>query len=168
MLNRFEELSLSCIIKYLPDITKLDNFPEEITDENVATYFELDDEERKYIYDLPKEQFFNKLKTLNGTPQDLLNNEDLMSLMEPIIRNDFKVIETLKYVEGESLNIPISVFSGMDDDHFSMQAMQTWEVQTSQAFDMQVFQGDHFYLHEQEKSLLDRINKMLSPRRNIF
>jgi len=43
--------------EFLPDITKLDNFPEEITDENVATYFELDDEERKYIQNFNKKNY---------------------------------------------------------------------------------------------------------------
>ena len=43
--------------EFLPDITKLEDFPEEITDENVANYFELDDEERKYIQNFNKKNY---------------------------------------------------------------------------------------------------------------
>jgi hypothetical protein len=42
---------------FLPDITKLKDFPEEITDETVADYFNFDEMERKCIESITKKQY---------------------------------------------------------------------------------------------------------------
>jgi len=49
------------------------------------------------IYDLPEPQFIEKLRSLNGTPQEVLEHQDFLQLLIPMLRADFEVIETYKY-----------------------------------------------------------------------
>ena len=43
--------------QFIPDITKLPDFPENINDESVSSYFGLDDNDRKHINSLHKKQY---------------------------------------------------------------------------------------------------------------
>tara|TARA_R110002012_G_C11260196_1_gene567951 strand:+ start:148 stop:492 length:345 start_codon:yes stop_codon:yes gene_type:complete len=45
------------IFELIPDITKLDNFPSEINDETIASYFGLSDEEKIAIDKLHKKKY---------------------------------------------------------------------------------------------------------------
>ena len=43
--------------EYLPDITKLHDFPEDITDETIADYFNFNEMERNEIADITKRKY---------------------------------------------------------------------------------------------------------------
>ena len=45
------------IFELIPDITKLDNFPEDINDETIASYFGLTDEEKNAVNSLHKKEY---------------------------------------------------------------------------------------------------------------
>ena len=45
------------IFELIPDITKLDNFPEDINDETIATYFGLTDDDKNAINSLHKKKY---------------------------------------------------------------------------------------------------------------
>lgn len=126
------------------------------------------DENRQYTYELPKDQFIERLKNLNGTPEALLAHEDLMNLMEPILRSDFKVIETWQYQPGACLNIPLSIFMGIDDEHVSEESLVAWKKESTQACEVHVFPGDHFYIQKYENELLEKINNCLLSESNKF
>lgn len=113
------------------------------------------------IHDLPRHEFLDRLKKLNGTPDELLEHEDLMALMEPILRSDFKVIETWQHRPSEKLKVPMSVFSGEQDEHLSLESLEKWRDETESACDFSSFPGDHFYLQESETILLKKINENL-------
>ncbi len=122
----------------------------------------VEEQEREPIHNLPKEEFINRLKNLNGTPQELLEHEDLMALMEPILRSDFKVIETWQHQEGELLKIPMSVYSGDEDEYLCPESLKAWQKETDQKCEFVSFSGDHFYLQSQEQNLVNQINKSLA------
>jgi medium-chain acyl-[acyl-carrier-protein] hydrolase len=46
------------------------------------------------LHMLPNAAFRHKLGEMGGTPRAVLDNEDLMELLLPVIRSDFKAIET--------------------------------------------------------------------------
>ena len=48
----------------LPDITKIEDFPEEITDKTLFDYFKLDELERNYITTLHKKKYLSFKKEL--------------------------------------------------------------------------------------------------------
>ncbi len=117
--------------------------------------------DRKPIHDLPKDAFLERLKNLNGTPEELLQHEDLMNLMEPILRNDFKLVETWSYQAGKTLPIPLSIYGGEKDEHINLETLEAWKKESNMESNLVMFPGDHFYLHQHEELLLKEINKEL-------
>lgn len=100
------------------------------------------------IHNLPEAEFIAELRRLNGTPQTLLENEELMQLFLPILRADFAVLETYVYTQQAPLNIPITAFGGLEDQEVSRDQIQAWQEQTSASFALHMFPGDHFfYIH---------------------
>jgi medium-chain acyl-[acyl-carrier-protein] hydrolase len=113
------------------------------------------------IYNLPKAEFVEELKQLNGTPAEVLNNHELIDLMLPVLRADFAVLETYKYIKEISLNCPIAVFGGLQDSEVSQKELEAWRDQTSSQFSLQMFQGDHFFIHTARQDLLKAISQNL-------
>lgn len=109
------------------------------------------------IHHLPDNDFINKLAKMNGTPSELLANREFLDLFLPSLRADFKMCETYSYIEGPELTCPITVFGGKHDPEASEEMLAAWEMQTSGGFAMQMFEGDHFYLHHHEQMLVERI-----------
>jgi surfactin synthase thioesterase subunit len=89
-----------------------------------------------------------------------------MEMLEPMLRADFKIIETRQYQHDEPLNLPITVFAGEDDPSATSELLQPWREQTASGFWMKIFPGDHFYLQEQQAPLLRQISNLLcmTPR----
>ncbi len=60
----------------------------------------------KQIYLLPDEKFIKEIIEVGGTPQEVVDNEELLQLFTPIFRNDFKILENYNY---EKKKIRLSV-----------------------------------------------------------
>ena len=71
------------------------------------------------IHALPEGEFINSLEELNGIPQEILQNQEILNLLLPVLRADFELIETYKYTSDELLDSPILVFGGLDDKRIS-------------------------------------------------
>ena len=67
------------------------------------------------IHACQKKNFWLELRRLNGTPSELLNHEELMEIMLPLLRADFALYETYVYSTEPPLNCPISAFGGLQD-----------------------------------------------------
>ena len=105
-------------------------------------------------YDLPEGEFMEELRRLNGTPREVLDNEELMMLMIPLLRADFSVCETYTYTSEPPLDCPISVFGGLQDYEVKPEVLEGWREQTSKAFMRRMLLGDHFFLHSEQAVLL--------------
>ena len=49
------------------------------------------------------QKFIERLRRLNGTPETVSKNEELIELFLPMLRADFTLMETYSYVEEISL-----------------------------------------------------------------
>lgn len=100
----------------------------------------------KATYDLPEPEFIAELRQLQGTPPEVLDNKELMQLMLPIIRADFKASQTYQYDPGPSLECPIRAFGGLADEAVGREKIEGWSEHTSADFRAQMLPGDHFFL----------------------
>jgi medium-chain acyl-[acyl-carrier-protein] hydrolase len=107
-------------------------------------------------YDLPEPEFIAELRRLHGTPAEVLDNAELMQLMMPIIRSDFKASQTYKYDPGPRLDCSIRAFGGLKDEVAPQEGIEAWREHTSGPFRAQMLPGDHFFLNTSQ-SLLARI-----------
>lgn len=107
-------------------------------------------------YNLPEPEFLAELRRLQGTPEEVLDNAELMQLMMPIIRADFKASQTYEYVPGPPLECPIRAFGGLKDEMVPREEVEAWSEHTAGSFRAQMLPGDHFFLNTSQ-SLLTRI-----------
>ena len=115
------------------------------------------------IHTLPDNEFLAELRRLNGTPRELLDHEELMEVMLPILRADFSLYETYLYSTEPPLNCPISAFGGLQDCRVSASDLEAWRSQTSASFSLRMFPGGHFFL--KEPLLLQAISQELQSSR---
>ena len=113
--------------------------------------------DNKLIHKLPETAFIEELRRLNGTPEAVLKNTELMKLLIPILRADFALIENYVYTPKPSLSCAISAFDRLEDSKVSSANLRAWSKHTKSHFSMQMFPGDHFFLHSGELLLLKHL-----------
>lgn len=114
------------------------------------------------VHQLPTDEFWAEIRRFNGTPEQVLRSPELMDLLLPVLRADFALNETYAYVQGEPLICPISVFGGLDDHDVSYADLSAWCAYTSGPCSVQMFPGDHFFLHASREALLEELAQQLN------
>ncbi len=112
-------------------------------------------------YNLPESLFIDELRRINGTPQEVFQKHELMQLMIPILRADFEVTETYTYTADRPFACPISCFGGIQDVDIGRKDLEAWREQTTGAFKLRMFPGDHFFLLTHAKIVLELISREL-------
>jgi len=109
-------------------------------------------------YHLEEPEFLEELRRLNGTPKDVLNHPELMQLLLPALRADFEMIQTYVYIPGSPLDCSITAFRGLEDKNVTREQIAAWRQQTTARFSLQMFSGDHFFIHEAQTFLLETLS----------
>ncbi|MBC7828702.1 MAG: thioesterase [Chitinophagaceae bacterium] len=116
---------------------------------------------------LPKDEFIQELKNLDGIPDEILQNEDLLSYIEPILRADFKTCETYQYSDYPPLNIPLTVITGTDEE-MEMADIHLWQKETECTVDFKQIPGKHFFIFKYPRVIVDIISKKLSVHTKAY
>ena len=123
-------------------------------------------EDSRRTYDLPEDEFVEELRRLSGTPREVLEHPELMQLMIPLLRADFAVCQTYEYVPEPPLSCPITVFGGVEDETGHEQ-LEPWREQTTSAFELRMFPGNHFFIHEAQPQVLQIVGQQLRRRAGV-
>lgn len=113
------------------------------------------------FHQLPDDEFLGALCSLKGTPDEVLNNTELMELLMPILRADFSVCETYSYLPAAPLNCPITAIGGLADPHLTREDVEGWKEQTRGNCEIHMLPGDHFLLQSHEAAILALVNTRL-------
>jgi surfactin synthase thioesterase subunit len=108
------------------------------------------------------DEFRAELQRLQGTPQDVLDHPELMELMLPLLRADFELSETYEVEVDAPLECPISVFGGIDDPKGGKEELDEWRQYTTSQFTLRMYPGNHFYLAEHEREVIQAISQDLA------
>lgn len=110
---------------------------------------------------LSDEQFIQELRSLNGTPEIVLQDAEMMSILLPRLRADFSVCGSYQYKNDEPFECPITAFGGKDDNGVTYQSLEAWREQTKREFSMCTYPGDHFFLYESKYEMIEFMCKQL-------
>lgn len=102
---------------------------------------------RKPIHALPDREFADEIRNFHGTPDAVLQNKELMSLVLPAIKADFTAYETYTYSAEAPLDCPIIAMGGAQDASVSPRELAAWGEQTSAGLATRLFPGGHFFIH---------------------
>ena len=116
---------------------------------------------RKPIFNLPDDEFISELEKYDGTPKEIIENNEVMELVLPILRNDFKLVETYKHVNKIKLNCPLTAIGGIDDNEVTHEDISAWNEYTHHQFSLHKLPGGHFFIKQSQKMLLQLLSKKL-------
>lgn len=106
------------------------------------------------IHGLGDDEFLQEIRKLNGTPESVLRNPELVQLVLPVLRTDFALYETYTYSPQPPLDIPITAFGGSGDVGVRPEDLAAWSDQTRARFGLRMFPGDHFFINSAEHLVL--------------
>lgn len=110
-------------------------------------------------YNLSKEQFIKKIKSFNGTPKEIIEDEEIMNVFEPKLRRDFEVCDTYKFTNTSHLTCPITVFGGTDDHVVPKTHLEAWRelTHTKEPCHVHLLKGDHFFIYNHTSFIINSI-----------
>lgn len=98
---------------------------------------------------------------LGGTDTEALRDPELRELVLPYVRNDFALIESYEHRDGTRLAVPITAIIGDADPHVTEAQAKGWGTLTDGRFTLTVLRGGHFYLADQQPSVIREIHRTL-------
>ncbi|OTA19604.1 pyochelin biosynthetic protein PchC [Xenorhabdus beddingii] len=111
-------------------------------------------------YDLPHEAFIHELQKMNGATDEVLLNNELMALMLPVLRADFKMAETYR-AKRFILKSPITVLSGESDPDIKPIELYAWSELSSENLTIQSIPGDHFFIDQNKEKVIKIMASLL-------
>jgi medium-chain acyl-[acyl-carrier-protein] hydrolase len=104
------------------------------------------------LHDLPTPRLIDEIRRYGGTPEAVLQNQELMDIFLPPLRADLTVFETYSHVPGAPFEFPLTAFGGRTDHRTDLDELEAWREHTTGSFSVKVFEGGHFYLLEQSRA----------------
>jgi surfactin synthase thioesterase subunit len=106
-----------------------------------------------------------ELRSLGGTDPALFADDDLLEMILPVIRGDFRAIHTYQGpTEGAVLDVPIIAMIGDQDSRVSFAEADAWRAHTTSDFSLHVLAGGHFYLADNAAEFARLIIRGLAGR----
>jgi medium-chain acyl-[acyl-carrier-protein] hydrolase len=118
------------------------------------------------LHGLPAPAFLAGVRQrYQNLPDAVLQEAEMVELILPLLRADFTLLETYTYSAGMPLACPIAAFGGRQDERVPLETLAAWREQSSHAFILRQFAGNHFYLTQQLGPLLATMAELLDRDR---
>ncbi len=118
--------------------------------------------DKKVMHLLPEAEFMKEVHQLGGTPRELFENRELADIFLPLLRSDYKLVETYVYQEKNiKFDCGLTVLNGKEDDMVSEQ-LTAWSEHTNGTFHIVEYDGGHFFIHDHTEAIVKLINDTLS------
>ena len=116
------------------------------------------------LHKLTDDDFVRELnRRYGGIPTELLRDRDVLGLLLPGLRSDIAALETFTPASRPPLRCPISAFGGSHDPQTPHAYLEAWRKETSNAFRVRIFPGDHFFLDQRRPEVLAELTANLLP-----
>ncbi len=111
-----------------------------------------------------------EVRALGGPGAELLDDPDMVSLLLPAVRADYRAIETYGAdpepvpAPADRLRCPVVALVGDADPKVSVDNAGKWGEMTSAPFALHVFPGGHFYLTDERPRVISTVaSALLDP-----
>lgn len=96
-----------------------------------------------------------EVQALDGTDAAVFDDPELVQMVLPSLRNDYRAAETYRYRPGSPLTCPVHALTGDADPRVTVAEAAAWAGHTSGEFTLTTFSGGHFYLTDHLPAILD-------------
>ncbi|MGC4019658.1 MAG: alpha/beta fold hydrolase [Muricomes sp.] len=119
------------------------------------------------IYHLADKDFKKELARFEGTPKEILENEDLLDFFLPMLRADFTLDEVYQARTRTKLQCPILALGGSNDSEADHNELLQWNDYTVSEFEYRIFQGGHFFIKTRESEIFPYIRQKILEYTNV-
>ncbi|OLF14708.1 thioesterase II family protein [Actinophytocola xanthii] len=114
------------------------------------------------VHTLPDDEFLTWVRAMGATPPDVLDNDELLSILLPVLRADAALGETYRYRPAPPLPVPIATIAGREDDDAAPETMAGWAAETDQPIREFQVDGGHMFVEHNRAAVLDAVRSALA------
>jgi medium-chain acyl-[acyl-carrier-protein] hydrolase len=114
------------------------------------------------VHELPDAELIEHIAALQGTDGAVLEHPELIQMLLPVMRADYKVCETHRYTERPPLSLPVTALGGTTDPGVPEENLRAWGDLTESELVVRQFPGGHFYLHARFDEVMDVLRAALA------
>lgn len=118
--------------------------------------------EENPIYHLDDIDFIKGINRYSGTPEEIIQNIEIMKIFLPMLRADFMIDETYQRKEIEKIDIPILGLMGTDDEEFKIEELKKWEEYTTKDFKYRYIEGGHMFINTNTELVAKEISSFIN------
>jgi surfactin synthase thioesterase subunit len=106
------------------------------------------------------------LRAMEGTDREVMDHPDLLRLVLPALRADYRAVRTYRYRPRPPLSCPVTTLIGDGDTRVDRTQAAAWADHTTGRHQLQVLPGGHFYLSapRQRTALVGLLLRRLAGR----
>lgn len=116
----------------------------------------------EWVHRETDEGMLAELRRLSGTSSGLLSDPEIVEMILPALRSDYRAIETYRDSTSRSVAAPITAIIGDSDPKVTTDEARAWAGHSTGPFDIRIFPGGHFYLVDQGPEVVRLIAADLS------
>ncbi|MEU0656387.1 thioesterase II family protein [Streptomyces albogriseolus] len=113
-------------------------------------------------YLLDDRSLIERVTRLQGTDPALLQDEELLRMVLPAIRNDYAMAGAYRYRPGPPLTVPTTVLTGDADPNVTPDDAGRWAEVVGGTFALHVLPGGHFFLNDHTAGISSLIEEELA------
>ncbi|WP_242608919.1 thioesterase II family protein [Actinomadura formosensis] len=113
------------------------------------------------LHQQPDARIVAELRRLSGTDAAMLADPEILEMIIPAVRADYRAVETYRYEPGRRLDCPVTVLTGDGDPQVSVDEAAAWKEHTTGPTELQVFQGGHFFLVDHSERVIGIVAERL-------
>lgn len=94
------------------------------------------------------DELVDELRTMGGTPAEVLENEEILKFLLPFLRADFTVDDKYEHKPDPPLPCPITAFGGLEDPGVPRDTLEAWRIHSSGPCRVYLYPGGHFFINQ--------------------
>ncbi|PRX96501.1 thioesterase II family protein [Allonocardiopsis opalescens] len=107
-----------------------------------------------------------ELRRLGGAEAELFDSPELLEIVMPAVRADFRLIGGYRPDPGARVGVPVVAYTGDRDPYVHPEQVRHWTEATTGPVEVRVWPGDHFYLVPRRAEVLadlaGRLDRLLA------
>ncbi|RGA00940.1 MULTISPECIES: thioesterase II family protein [Microbispora] len=116
------------------------------------------------VHLLSDDDFIRDLDRLSGTDPRLFEDPQVVEMILPALRNDYRAAETYRYRPGPRLDCPVVALIGDEDAQVTVEEARVWSEHTTGRFDLGVYRGGHFFINDHAADVMRVIREVAAGR----
>jgi surfactin synthase thioesterase subunit len=97
---------------------------------------------------LDDDELVRRVVAGGGLSEEIIAEPELVELLLPMMRADFRALDEYVFVDGDPLPVPVVAFAARADSAVSLPHVQAWARHAGAGLTVHEIDGDHFFLND--------------------